>query len=121
MNVKSPMSSDPTIRLVTRQDYKQWLPLWDGYNAFYERSCTNARSLRDHRGSIGRRTKPIAPRCSSTTRWRTVPGSSSTVSFSDASMIRTSTPSGCDPVGEHRFSCSNYQPEHDDDSSRSHR
>ncbi len=42
MNVKSPMSSDPTIRLVTRQDYQQWLPLWDGYNAFYGRSGATA-------------------------------------------------------------------------------
>ena len=25
------------IRNVTRADYEQWLPLWDGYNAFYER------------------------------------------------------------------------------------
>ena len=29
------MSSDLTVRFVTRQDYAQWLPLWDGYNAFY--------------------------------------------------------------------------------------
>ena len=27
-----------TICSVTRQDYDQWLPLWDGYNAFYGRS-----------------------------------------------------------------------------------
>ncbi|MGB8815464.1 MAG: GNAT family N-acetyltransferase [Paracoccaceae bacterium] len=26
-----------TIRPVTRDDYAQWLPLWDGYNAFYGR------------------------------------------------------------------------------------
>ena len=26
------------IRPVTLQDYDQWLPLWDGYNAFYGRS-----------------------------------------------------------------------------------
>lgn len=25
------------IRRVRRSDYEQWLPLWDGYNAFYER------------------------------------------------------------------------------------
>ncbi len=42
MNVKSRMSSDPTIRFVTRQDYAQWLPLWDGYNAFYGRSGATA-------------------------------------------------------------------------------
>jgi len=28
------MSGDLTIRFVTRQDHRQWLPLWDGYNAF---------------------------------------------------------------------------------------
>jgi GNAT superfamily N-acetyltransferase len=31
------MSSDVNIRFVTRSDYAQWLPLWDGYNAFYKR------------------------------------------------------------------------------------
>jgi GNAT superfamily N-acetyltransferase len=36
------MSSDLTIRPVTRQDYDQWLPLWDGYNAFYGRSGATA-------------------------------------------------------------------------------
>lgn len=36
------MSDDLTIRFVTRQDYEQWLPLWDGYNAFYGRSGVTA-------------------------------------------------------------------------------
>ena len=36
------MSGDLTIRFVTRQDYDQWLPLWDGYNAFYGRSGATA-------------------------------------------------------------------------------
>ena len=31
-----------TVRFVTRQDYDQWLPLWDGYNAFYGRSGATA-------------------------------------------------------------------------------
>ena len=31
-----------TIRSVTKQDYDQWLPLWDGYNAFYGRSGPTA-------------------------------------------------------------------------------
>ena len=31
-----------TIRSVTQQDYDQWLPLWDGYNAFYGRSGPTA-------------------------------------------------------------------------------
>ena len=36
------MSDDVTIRFITRQDYAQWLPLWDGYNAFYGRSGPTA-------------------------------------------------------------------------------
>ncbi len=36
------MASEPIIRHVTRQDYDQWLPLWDGYNAFYGRSGPTA-------------------------------------------------------------------------------
>jgi GNAT superfamily N-acetyltransferase len=44
MNAKSQMSSDLSIRLATRQDYDQWLPLWDGYNAFYGRSGATALS-----------------------------------------------------------------------------
>jgi GNAT superfamily N-acetyltransferase len=30
------------IRLVTRKDYADWRPLWDGYNAFYGRSGPTA-------------------------------------------------------------------------------
>jgi GNAT superfamily N-acetyltransferase len=36
------MSSELTVRSVTRQDHAQWLPLWDGYNAFYGRSGATA-------------------------------------------------------------------------------
>jgi len=36
------MSRNLTIRFVTRRDYAQWLPLWDGYNAFYGRSGPTA-------------------------------------------------------------------------------
>lgn len=36
------MCSELTIRTVTRGDHEQWLPLWDGYNAFYERSGPTA-------------------------------------------------------------------------------
>jgi GNAT superfamily N-acetyltransferase len=36
------MSDELLIRAVTRQDYAQWLPLWDGYNAFYGRSDATA-------------------------------------------------------------------------------
>jgi GNAT superfamily N-acetyltransferase len=38
------MSSELAIRFVTRQDYGRWLPLWDGYNAFYGRSGATALS-----------------------------------------------------------------------------
>ena len=38
------MSTALIIRHVTRQDYAQWLPLWDGYNAFYGRSGPTALS-----------------------------------------------------------------------------
>ncbi len=31
------MPSSIIVRLVTRQDFDRWLPLWDGYNAFYGR------------------------------------------------------------------------------------
>jgi GNAT superfamily N-acetyltransferase len=30
--------SEPIIRPATPADFDQWLPLWDGYNAFYGRS-----------------------------------------------------------------------------------
>lgn len=32
------MPSSIIVRSVTRQDFNRWLPLWDGYNAFYGRS-----------------------------------------------------------------------------------
>ena len=31
-----------TIRSIAEDDYAQWLPLWDGYNAFYGRSGPTA-------------------------------------------------------------------------------
>ena len=36
------MSSELSIRFVARQDYEQWLALWDGYNAFYGRAGATA-------------------------------------------------------------------------------
>lgn len=39
---KSKMSDELTVRSVARQDYAKWLPLWDGYNAFYERTGPTA-------------------------------------------------------------------------------
>lgn len=36
------MSRDLMIRFVARPDYQQWLPLWNGYNAFYGRAGATA-------------------------------------------------------------------------------
>ncbi|WP_183575199.1 GNAT family N-acetyltransferase [Mucilaginibacter sp. X5P1] len=36
------MSTTLTIRPIALTDYEQWLPLWDGYNAFYGRSGDTA-------------------------------------------------------------------------------
>jgi GNAT superfamily N-acetyltransferase len=44
MNAESQMSSELTVRFVTRHDHDRWLPLWDGYNAFYGRSGATALS-----------------------------------------------------------------------------
>ena len=36
------MSSELSIRFVQRGDFDKWLPLWDGYNAFYGRAGPSA-------------------------------------------------------------------------------
>jgi len=36
------VSEQFTIREILRSDYDEWLPLWDGYNAFYGRSGPTA-------------------------------------------------------------------------------
>jgi GNAT superfamily N-acetyltransferase len=36
------MSHSVTVRPATREDFASWLPLWDGYNAFYGRSGATA-------------------------------------------------------------------------------
>lgn len=38
------MSAPLLVRPVARSDFEQWLPLWDGYNAFYGRSGPTALS-----------------------------------------------------------------------------
>lgn len=38
------MSGTISVRPIARQDYEQWLPLWEGYNAFYGRSGPTALS-----------------------------------------------------------------------------
>jgi len=35
-------ASDVLVRPIRREDYAQWRPLWDGYNAFYEREGATA-------------------------------------------------------------------------------
>jgi GNAT superfamily N-acetyltransferase len=42
MNKEAAMPSELSVRFVTREDYDRWLPLWDGYNAFYGRSGATA-------------------------------------------------------------------------------
>jgi GNAT superfamily N-acetyltransferase len=34
--------ASPTIRFVVREDFPQWLPLWEGYNNFYGRAGITA-------------------------------------------------------------------------------
>ena len=36
------MSDELIIRTVAREDFERWLPLWNGYNAFYGRSGATA-------------------------------------------------------------------------------
>lgn len=36
------MADDLIIRDVARDDFEQWLPLWEGYNIFYERTGPSA-------------------------------------------------------------------------------
>jgi GNAT superfamily N-acetyltransferase len=38
------MLNGVSVRSVTRQDFDQWLPLWEGYNSFYGRSGQTALS-----------------------------------------------------------------------------
>jgi GNAT superfamily N-acetyltransferase len=44
MNAEAKMSAELSVRFVVREDYEQWLALWDGYNAFYGRSGVTALS-----------------------------------------------------------------------------
>jgi GNAT superfamily N-acetyltransferase len=36
------VSVHPLVRTIRREDYEEWRPLWDGYNAFYGRSGVTA-------------------------------------------------------------------------------
>jgi GNAT superfamily N-acetyltransferase len=48
------VSGQPTIRGILRSDYDGWLPLWDGYNAFYGRSGPTALAQQITRVTWGR-------------------------------------------------------------------
>jgi GNAT superfamily N-acetyltransferase len=37
-----PLADNVVVRPVTRADHDRWLPLWDGYNAFYGREGSTA-------------------------------------------------------------------------------
>ena len=44
MNAEAKISGELSVRFVVREDYERWLPLWEGYNAFYGRSGATALS-----------------------------------------------------------------------------
>jgi GNAT superfamily N-acetyltransferase len=50
-----------TIRPLAPADYDQWLPLWDGYNAFYGRSGPTALPLDATRATWSRFFSPAEP------------------------------------------------------------
>jgi GNAT superfamily N-acetyltransferase len=50
-----------TIRPLDPADYDQWLPLWDGYNAFYGRSGPGALPLATTRATWSRFFDPAEP------------------------------------------------------------
>jgi GNAT superfamily N-acetyltransferase len=50
-----------TIRPVAEEDYARWLPLWDGYNAFYGRSGPTALDPAVTRTTWGRFFDPDEP------------------------------------------------------------
>jgi GNAT superfamily N-acetyltransferase len=53
MNAEPRMSSELTVRFVTRQDHAQWLPLWDGYNGALRTVGPNRAGPRNHRHDLG--------------------------------------------------------------------
>ena len=55
------MEQDHVIRDVARSDYEQWLLLWNGYNAFYERVGSTALSLEITQTTWGRFFDPAEP------------------------------------------------------------
>ena len=55
------MSEPVTIRPIRRSDYEAWRPLWDGYNAFYERSGPTALPEEITQATWGRFFDPAEP------------------------------------------------------------
>jgi len=55
------MPANLTIRPINTDDYEQWLPLWDGYNAFYGRSGATALDPEITRTTWGRFFDPTEP------------------------------------------------------------
>ena len=55
------MSANITIRPINTGDYEQWLPLWDGYNAFYGRSGETALDPEITRTTLSRFFDPAEP------------------------------------------------------------
>ena len=47
------MSAAVHIRFVTRGDYAEWLPLWEGYNRFYGRFGATALAGCNYAGDVG--------------------------------------------------------------------
>lgn len=47
------MSEGLVIRNAERTDLARWLPLWEGYNAFYEREGPTAISMEMNAGDLG--------------------------------------------------------------------
>jgi GNAT superfamily N-acetyltransferase len=57
------MSPAVTIRAVRPGDFDQWLPLWDGYNAFYGRSGATALPAEITQTTWARFLDPHEPMC----------------------------------------------------------
>ena len=57
------MSINFKIRPIQQNDYAQWLPLWDGYNAFYGRSGATALPEEITKTTWGRFFNPSEPVC----------------------------------------------------------
>jgi GNAT superfamily N-acetyltransferase len=55
------MSEPLTIRSIRRSDYEAWRPLWDGYNAFYERTGPTALPEEVTQATWGRFFDPAGP------------------------------------------------------------